>query len=116
MPLDIIAPLLCAGLTVFSPISRWQEGLKWKKTGLKVGVFGIGGLGHLAVKYLNAMGHKVTAFSSSFKKEKELKEMGAYDVSSSIDVKSLSSEGIAHTYDMVLNTLFLDDKEQFNAL
>jgi len=48
MPLDVIPPLLCAGMTVFAPIIRWHRSMG-EKTGLKVGVFGIGGLGHLAV-------------------------------------------------------------------
>lgn len=48
MPLDIIPPLLCAGMTVFAPIIRWNNNQNGK-TGLKVGVFGIGGLGHLAL-------------------------------------------------------------------
>lgn len=48
MPLDRIPPLMCAGMTVYAPIKRWHDSLK-NKTNLKVGVFGIGGLGHLGV-------------------------------------------------------------------
>lgn len=67
------APLLCAGITVYSPLRTYI-----KYPGTKVGVVGIGGLGHLAIKFARAMGAEVTAFSTSPNKEAEAKEFGAH--------------------------------------
>ncbi|KAB1211054.1 putative mannitol dehydrogenase [Morella rubra] len=74
LPLDAGAPLLCAGITVYSPLRYY--GLD--KPGMQVGVVGLGGLGHVAVKFAKAMGVKVTVIStSSNKKEEALKHLGA---------------------------------------
>ena len=74
LPLDATAPLLCAGITVYSPFQHY--GLN--KPGLHVGVVGLGGLGHLAVKFAKAFGLKVTVISSSPSKEKEaIEHIGA---------------------------------------
>jgi len=78
------APLLCGGVTVFAPIRRWGM-----KAGASVGVIGIGGLGHLALKFLSAMGCATTAFTSSSDKRTEARRLGAHDVSSSTDVREL---------------------------
>ncbi len=59
-----VAPLLCAGITVYSPLRRWGAG-----PGTKVAVIGLGGLGHLAVKFAHAMGADVTVLSQSLKKK-----------------------------------------------
>ncbi|MFO0053699.1 MAG: NAD(P)-dependent alcohol dehydrogenase [Dolichospermum sp.] len=67
------APLLCAGITVYTPLRTYI-----KYPGAKVGVLGIGGLGHLAIKFAEAMGAEVTAFSTSSDKEAEAKEFGAH--------------------------------------
>ena len=67
------APLLCAGITVYNPLRTYI-----KYPGAKVGVLGIGGLGHLAIKFAEAMGAEVTAFSTSYDKEAEAKEFGAH--------------------------------------
>ena len=67
-----VAPLLCAGLTVFAPLKRYGV-----KLGSNVGELGIGGLGHLCVKLAAALGANVTALSHSAHKEKECREMGA---------------------------------------
>lgn len=67
-----VAPLLCAGITTYSPLKR----LKTKK-GTKVGVIGLGGLGHMAIKFAVAMGGEVTVFSTSPDKEKSAKALGA---------------------------------------
>ncbi|NEQ37241.1 MAG: NAD(P)-dependent alcohol dehydrogenase [Okeania sp. SIO3I5] len=67
------APLLCAGITVYTPLRTYI-----KYPGTKVGVIGIGGLGHLAIKFARAMGAEVTAFSTSPNKETEAKEFGAH--------------------------------------
>lgn len=70
---EYAAPLLCAGATVFSPLLHYNVNATWQ-----VGVFGIGGLGHLALQFLKAFGCEVFAFSSSKNKEKEAKEFGAH--------------------------------------
>jgi uncharacterized zinc-type alcohol dehydrogenase-like protein len=67
------APLLCAGITVYTPLRTYI-----KHPGTKVGVMGIGGLGHLAIKFARAMGAEVTAFSTSADKEAQAKEFGAH--------------------------------------
>lgn len=66
------APLLCAGITVYSPLKHWQAG-----PGKKVGVLGIGGLGHLAIKIAKAMGAEVTVFTTSPSKVEDAKRLGA---------------------------------------
>lgn len=74
LPLDGAAPLLCAGITTYSPLRYF--GLD--KPGMHVGVVGLGGLGHVAVKFAKAMGVKVTVISTSPKKEEEaLKHLAA---------------------------------------
>ncbi len=90
-------PLLCGGITVFNPII-----LAGVKPTDKVGVIGIGGLGHLALKFLNKWGCEVVAFSSNPDKEKEILKMGATRVVNSRDSKSLKS--ISGTLDFILNT------------
>lgn len=72
LPLDRVAPLLCAGITTYSPLKRHGA-----KKGKKVGVVGIGGLGHMAVKLAAAMGAEVTVFSTSPNKEADAKRLGA---------------------------------------
>lgn len=71
-PLDRVAPLLCAGITTYSPLKRFKT-----KKGSKVGVVGLGGLGHMAVKIAKAMGAEVTVFSTSPDKENDAKRLGA---------------------------------------
>lgn len=74
LPLDTGAPLLCAGITTYSPLRHF--GLD--KPGLHVGVVGLGGLGHLAVKFAKAFGTKVTVISTSLNKKKEaIENLGA---------------------------------------
>jgi len=74
LPLDAAAPLLCAGITVYSPLKYY--GLD--KPGLHIGVVGLGGLGHMAVKFAKALGVKVTVISTSPGKKKEaIENMGA---------------------------------------
>src|SRR5690242_14971348 len=66
------APLLCAGITAYSPLRRWGTG-----PGTKVAVIGLGGLGHLAVKFAHAMGADVTVLSQSLKKRDDALRLGA---------------------------------------
>lgn len=72
LPLERVAPLLCAGITTYSPLKRYGT-----KKGKKVGVVGLGGLGHMAVKIAKAMGAEVTVFSTSPGKEADAKKLGA---------------------------------------
>jgi len=67
-----VAPLLCAGITLYSPLKNWGAG-----PGKKVGVMGLGGLGHMGVKFAAALGAEVTVFSHSAAKEADAKRMGA---------------------------------------
>lgn len=78
------APLLCGGATVFSPFLQWNVNATWR-----IGVIGIGGLGHLAIQFARAFGCEVFAFSSSSDKEREAKAFGAHHFISSSDKKSL---------------------------
>ncbi len=80
-------PLFCGGITVFNPII--QSGVMPLH---KVGVVGIGGLGHMALGFLNAWGCEVTAFSTSPEKEKEARDMGAHDFISTHDEESLAEK------------------------
>lgn len=90
-------PLLCGGATVFNPIAN--AGVKPTD---RVGVIGIGGLGHLAIKFLNKWGCEVVAFSSNPAKKEQILEMGATKVINSRDPKELKS--IRGTLDFILNT------------
>ena len=72
LPLNAVAPLLCAGITTYSPLRRWNV-----KKGDKVAVVGLGGLGHMAVKLASSMGAEVTMLSRSPEKEQDASELGA---------------------------------------
>jgi uncharacterized zinc-type alcohol dehydrogenase-like protein len=72
LPLDAAAPLLCAGITTYSPLRNWNVG-----PGTKVAVVGLGGLGHMAVKIAHAMGADVTVLSHSTRKQEDAKRLGA---------------------------------------
>ena len=90
-------PLLCGGITVFNPII-----LAGVKPTDKVGVIGIGGLGHMALKFLSAWGCEVTAFSSNPAKKDQILKMGAHKVINSTDPQEL--ESIAGSLNFILNT------------
>jgi len=72
LPIEGVAPLLCAGITTYSPLRHWKVG-----KGHKVGVLGLGGLGHMGVKIAAALGAEVTMLSSSASKEADAKRLGA---------------------------------------
>jgi uncharacterized zinc-type alcohol dehydrogenase-like protein len=91
----MVGPLFCAGSTVFNPLL--QFGVKPTD---RVGVVGIGGLGHLALRFLNAWGCEVTAFTSSLNKQDEAKRLGAHNVVASTDSNALNA--IAGTLDFLL--------------
>ena len=82
------APLLCAGVTVFAPLRRWGMA-----AGAQVGVIGIGGLGHLALQFLRAMGCETTAFTSSPDKRAAAERLGARHVVSSTSVREIRANG-----------------------
>ena len=98
LPLDGVAPLLCAGITLYSPIKHWKAG-----PGKKVAVMGLGGLGHMGVKFAAAMGAEVTVFSHSPSKESDAKAMGAHHFVSTKDADFYKSH-IKH-FDLILNTV-----------
>jgi alcohol dehydrogenase (NADP+) len=75
LDLPAVAPLLCAGITTYSPLKHWEVG-----PGQKVGVVGIGGLGHMGVKFANAFGAHVVVFTTSPGKTEDAKQLGAHDV------------------------------------
>ncbi len=91
-------PLLCAGVTVYSPLRRWGV-----STGKKVAVIGLGGLGHLAVKFAKAMGAEVTVFTTSPEKVEDAKRFGATEVVINQDGADWSAW--KHAFDFALDTV-----------
>lgn len=104
-------PLLCGGITVFKPLVIHNI-----TASSRVGVIGIGGLGHIAIKILRAMGAEVVAFSSSPTKKQSILDMGADEVVNSRDPEALKS--LAGRFDLILSTVAvdLDWKPYFDAL
>jgi alcohol/geraniol dehydrogenase (NADP+) len=96
LPIEDAGPLLCGGITVFNPLISYSQPTN------RVGIVGIGGLGHMAVKFAAAFGNEVTAFTSSEKKFDEALGFGAHKVVSSRDSAAL--EKLAGTFDLVLIT------------
>lgn len=96
-----VAPLLCAGITLYSPLRHWKAGV-----GSKVGVIGLGGLGHMGVKFAAAMGAEVTVFSHTASKEADAKRMGASHFVVTKDPKAF--EGLSESFDLILNTVSAD--------
>ena len=94
-------PLFCGGITVFNPIVQFDI-----KPTDKVGVIGIGGLGHMALGFLHSWGCEVTAFSSDPSKEKEVKELGANHFINSKDPEALKS--VANSFDFIISTVSAD--------
>lgn len=95
---DSAGPLFCGGITVFNPLEQFDI-----KPTSKVGVLGIGGLGHLAVQFLNAWGCEVTAFTTSDKKRGEAKGLGAHHVLNTRDPAQL--EAAAGQFDLIISTV-----------
>ncbi|MFJ9738599.1 NAD(P)-dependent alcohol dehydrogenase [Streptomyces sp. NPDC101166] len=98
LPLDTTAPLLCAGITTYSPLHHWGAG-----PGKKVAVVGLGGLGHLAVKIAKAMGAEVTVLSQSLKKQDDGLRLGADHYYATSDLATF--ENLAGSFDIILNTI-----------
>ena len=93
-----VAPLLCAGITTYSPLRHWGAG-----PGKKVGIVGLGGLGHMGVKIAHAMGAYVVLFTTSPGKIEDGKRLGADEVCLSTDPKQMAAH--ANQFDFILNTV-----------
>ncbi|KAD4583973.1 hypothetical protein E3N88_21574 [Mikania micrantha] len=101
LPMDATAPLLCAGITVYAPMI---DGKLHESTGMRIGIVGLGGLGHVAIKFGKAFGHHVTVISTSPSKEKEARErLGADDFIISTDPTQMQSK--RRTLDFILDTV-----------
>jgi uncharacterized zinc-type alcohol dehydrogenase-like protein len=92
------APLLCAGITTWSPLRRWKVG-----KGSKVGVIGLGGLGHMALKLAKALGADVTLFTRSAGKEKDARRLGADNIVLSTDKGQM--EAVNGRFDLIIDTV-----------
>ncbi|HYJ85522.1 MAG TPA: NAD(P)-dependent alcohol dehydrogenase [Pyrinomonadaceae bacterium] len=96
--LAAVAPLLCAGITTYSPLRHWKAG-----PGKKVGIVGIGGLGHMGIKLAHAMGARTVAFTTSESKRADAKALGADEVIVSRNVAEMDAH--ANSFDLILNTV-----------
>lgn len=96
--LDVAAPLLCAGITTFSPLRHWGAG-----PGRKVAVIGLGGLGHMAVKIAHAMGAEVTVLSRTLKKQEDGLKLGATHYFATENPETF--EALAGSFDLIINTV-----------
>ncbi|UJH92057.1 NAD(P)-dependent alcohol dehydrogenase [Antarcticibacterium sp. 1MA-6-2] len=92
------APLLCAGITTWSPLRQWKV-----KKGDKVGIIGLGGLGHMGVKFAHALGAHVVMITTSPEKSKDAEELGAHEVLISKDDKQMAEH--RNSFDFLLNTV-----------
>jgi len=92
------APLLCAGITTYSPLRHWKVG-----KGHRVGIVGLGGLGHMALKFANAFGAHVTLFTTSSHKTEHAKRLGAHEVTHSRDPQQMAKH--AGSFDFILDTV-----------
>ena len=96
--LDVAAPLLCAGITTYSPLRHWNAG-----PGKKVAVVGLGGLGHMAVKLAAAMGAEVTVLSQTLNKKEDGLKLGASDYRATSDPATFTD--LASSFDLIINTV-----------
>jgi uncharacterized zinc-type alcohol dehydrogenase-like protein len=92
------APLLCAGITLYSPLRHWNV-----QKGQKVGIVGLGGLGHMGVKLASAMGAHVVMITTSPEKGKDAKRLGAAEVLVSKDAKDMAKH--ANSFDLIIDTI-----------
>jgi len=110
LPLEKVAPLLCAGITTYSPLRHWGV-----KEGHKLAVVGLGGLGHMAVKLAASMGAEVTMISRSPKKEKDAAELGAHHFKLTTDKDTMKE--LANTFDFIIDTVSAEhDYNEYLAL
>lgn len=99
--LDVAAPLLCAGITLYSPLHNWHAG-----PGKKVAIIGLGGLGHMGVKIAAAMGADVSVISQSMRKADDAKRLGAHHFYASSDAAMFDK--LANHFDLIINTVSSD--------
>jgi alcohol dehydrogenase (NADP+) len=110
LDLAAVAPLLCAGITTYSPLRNWKVG-----PGQKVGVVGLGGLGHMAVKFAHAFGAHTVLFTTSASKVEDAKRLGADEVVISKNPEEMAKH--AQSFDFILNTVAAPhDLDQYTAL
>src|SRR6476659_5912 len=110
LPLDKAAPLLCAGITLYSPLMHWKAG-----PGKKVAIIGLGGLGHMGVKIAHALGAEVTVLSHSLKKKEDGLKMGAQHFHATSDPATF--ETLQGRFDLIINTVSTGiDWNQFLSL
>jgi uncharacterized zinc-type alcohol dehydrogenase-like protein len=108
--LAAVAPLLCAGITLYSPLRHWNAG-----PGKKVGIVGIGGLGHMGIKLARAMGAHVVAFTTSESKRADALALGAHEVVLSRNAAEMAAH--AKSFDLIVNTVAAPhDLDPFLAL
>jgi uncharacterized zinc-type alcohol dehydrogenase-like protein len=98
LPLDAAAPLMCAGITLYSPLKHWQAG-----PGKKIAIVGLGGLGHMGVKYANAFGADVTVLSQTMRKADDAKRLGAHHFYATADPETFKT--LAGTFDLIVCTV-----------
>ena len=98
LPLNATAPLLCAGITLYSPLRHWHAG-----PGKKVAVIGLGGLGHMGVKLAHAMGAEVTVLSQSMKKQHDASRLGADHFFATSEPATFQT--LRGYFDLILNTV-----------
>lgn len=98
LPLDKAAPLLCAGVTLYSPLMHWKAG-----PGKKVAIIGLGGIGHMGVKLAHALGAEVTVLSHSLKKQEDGKKLGADHFYATSDPTTF--EKLKGYFDLMINTV-----------
>jgi uncharacterized zinc-type alcohol dehydrogenase-like protein len=96
--LAAVAPLLCAGITTYSPLRHWKVG-----PGKKVGIVGLGGLGHMALKFSHSFGAHVVQFTTSLKKRDDANRLGADEVVLSTDKDAMKAH--ANSFDFILDTV-----------
>ncbi|WP_316753597.1 NAD(P)-dependent alcohol dehydrogenase [Pedobacter gandavensis] len=110
LPLEKVAPLLCAGITTYSPLKYWNV-----KKGDKLAVVGLGGLGHMAVKLAASMGAEVTMLSRSPGKAKDAEELGAHHFALTTEAETMKT--LANTFDFIIDTVSAEhDYNQYLAL
>jgi alcohol dehydrogenase (NADP+) len=98
IPLDAAAPLLCAGITLYSPLRHWDVG-----PGKRIAIIGLGGLGHMGVKLAAAMGAEVTVLSQSLKKIEDGLRLGATEYYATSDPDTFTK--LARSFDLIINTV-----------
>jgi uncharacterized zinc-type alcohol dehydrogenase-like protein len=110
LPLDASAPLLCAGITLYSPLRHWHAG-----PGKKVAIVGLGGLGHMGVKIAHAMDAEVTVLSHSPRKQADAKRLGADQFYAMSDMGTFKK--LSRTFDLIINTVSAAmDWNQYSAM